>query len=348
MTTYSNEELSAHLKLAAESFEQLTKEVEAIIKTDSTSKIPIQASNVEAPLLEIPKLSTLIHAEVTKIGLVFKPPIKESTYKTCWTEADSLAKYIGFLTSLIVQIYDNKAQYSKNFTISICNETNSIVSASSSLINDLSKLVEENDDNEGRLQNIGIVWEKCESLSTILKNGSSGILRAQILLMKDLITDAKEELEEWIDNPDLFDDDFDDLLGSNDEDENDSDDENEETDRVDDKVVAYGKSVIDKLKLITVFMGMVGKSIPKSQYTVEYSTNIDNFYEIVKNVSFQVDDLVYNITVDNDIEVSQGALVKLDETVNKMIASLEAIHKEDIETKYKWLQQWKEKYFINI
>lgn len=100
----TSEELKNHLSKVGESLSQLRTTFQESITSNSITTNSIQTANVTQPLDEVPKLSSLLSAHATKLGLVFKPPIATTTYTACQTEVDSLLKYAALLLSLLTQI----------------------------------------------------------------------------------------------------------------------------------------------------------------------------------------------------------------------------------------------------
>lgn len=344
----TSEELKEHIYSVSETLTQLHNTFETAASNSSVED-QLQSSKVLNPLDEIPKLSKLINAQVTKIGLVFKPVIAETTYKACWTELDSLVKYLVLLISLLNQLRKEINLYSSIFINELTQDTLSIIESSIALINELSRQidieeVENTDSSDYRLIGVGIVWESCDRLLKTFKNGSSGVLRLKLKQTNKLIVDALDELNEWLENP-LVGGDFDedDIFGLNKENDNEDDGESEAEEKADDEVIEYGKTWSTKIQLVKLLISLLDKSIPASKYTVKFSKSLDLFNEKRLKLNEFVDDLVACVVYDNDIEGAQNASKELTKEINLVVDLVRKINNDD-EKRCKWLDSWKAKY----
>jgi hypothetical protein len=375
------DQLKNHISAAAESLDQIHNTFQqSTILTDSSIENTLKTSKVAKPLDEVPKLASLISAHATKLGLVFKPPIAQSTYKSCWNEIDSLVKYSILLISLLNQIKQESEQLSLIFVNELITDGLSIVESSIILINELNKLVDiQEEDEEGkeeqgkeqgrvkprssdqRLIGVGVVWESSESAIKTCKSGSSGVLRSKLKQTNKLVIDALKELQEWLENPiigggfdfeeddDIFGLSFDEddktlknkkLSENGNEEEEDDDDEDQ---KADDEVIKYGEIWSTKIQLIKLLISLLDKSIPPSKYNVKYSKGLDLLNEKRLKVNEYVDDLVASIVYDSDVESAKNASAELTKEINQIVELVRKLNNDD-QKRCKWLDSWKAKY----
>ena len=86
-------DLSNHITAVQETLQQLQINFQNSITSSNENLINLESTKIAKPLDEIPKLTNLISAHATKLGLVFKPPIENSTLKACWTEIDNIVQH---------------------------------------------------------------------------------------------------------------------------------------------------------------------------------------------------------------------------------------------------------------
>ncbi|GMM27688.1 hypothetical protein DAMA08_004040 [Martiniozyma asiatica (nom. inval.)] len=321
-----------------------------------------EASAIENPIKELPKLSTLIHSHITKIGLVFKPPIKETTYKACNEQINELMKTITMLCSLNKQINknnDGNGTYSNLFVCELKHTVEDLLKFISLLFGEISQNLEienESDEESGRLISIGRVWEICQTLEKIGNGGSSGVLRLKIKENNKLVIDALEELTEWIENP-VNNEDVD-PFGFESESELESDDDNAFTNdanppvagetenekiSVDEELINFAKKWKQKIQLVKLLLSSLDKSIPVFKLTSEFASKIDIINEKTLKLCENVDDIVASIVWDGDVETAQEAGNELSLVV-KYICQLVIKLNEKDDKKVRWLETWKTKF----
>lgn len=363
-TIETSEQLKDHIKALSETLTQLRSTFQDSI-TSNPIKIPtsIQIANVSNPIDEIPKLSSLINAHTTKVGLVFKPPIAKSSYNACKTEVDSLVKYAILLISLLYQIQKNREIYSKLFVNELSYDGLSILEVCIMLLNNLIEVIDINVENENetedndekpkketnqRLASVGLIWDSCEKLTKSCKNGSSGILRIKLKQANKLVIDALDELKEWLENPIVgngFDFDDDDIFGlSHNDDGKIKNEENlSDEEQADEDVIAFGNVWSTKIQLIKLLISLLDKSIPTSKYNVKFSKGLDLLNETCLKINEYVDDLVACTVYDADIAGGEKASKLLNNQTNQILELVRKINNDD-EKKCKWLDSWKHKY----
>lgn len=341
------DDLKEHLSKVEESLSHLRTSCQESVTTHSpTISNTLEVANVAQPLNEVPKLSSLLSAHATKLGLVFKPPIAITTYKACRTEVDSLLKYAALLVSLLNQIQEEKEKYSSVFANELSSDGLSVLEACVALISGLKELVSFEEATETvltdqRLVGVGFIWEACEKLTKTCKNGSSGVLRSKLKQTNRLVVDALNELNEWLENPIVgggFDFDEEDIFGLS----NDIGSDGEE-EKAEDKVIAFGKLWSTRIQLVKLLVSLLDKSVPASKYNPKFSKGLDALNAKCLKVSEHVDDVVACTVYDANVESGELASKSLAKEINQIVDLTRKINNND-EKKCKWLDSWKTKF----
>lgn len=356
-------DLSNHITAVQETLQQLQINFQNSITSSNENLINLESTKIAKPLDEIPKLTNLISAHATKLGLVFKPPIENSTLKACWTEIDNIVRYSLLLISLLTQLNSSVEIYSKVFINELSSDSLNVLDTVIILIQELNKLLpneEENEEsnegnNEGnkksdpRLIGVGMVWESCEKLLKTSKSGSSGVLRNKLKSTNKIIIDALDELNEWLENPIVgggFDYDDDDIFGLNDDgDDNDSgnEDNDDGDDIAGDEIISAGKEYSKKIQLVKLLISLLDKSIPSSEYTVKFSKSLDILHEKILKLNEYVDDIIACIIYDSDLNGVEKAAKLLTKEINQIVELVRKINNNN-EKRVQWLNSWKIKY----
>lgn len=319
------------------------------------SELPTLKSNVVSPIDEIPKLAKLINAHATKLGLVYKPPIAETSVSACRSEVNEFLKTIMMLWSVINQVKTESEKYSTVFVGQLSGDLRSVIESSIVLVGELARLIDAEDDSSAqRLVGVGLVWETTEVLVETVKIGNSGVLKNKMKICNKVIVDALEELTEWLENPvDGGDEnyDIDELLGVekvpstlNDEEEEKDDEEEGESEMASDEVIGCGKKWAKKIQLVKLLVGLLINSIPAFKYTVKFSKSLDAINENRMNLNEYIDDVIASIVYDSDSESAEEAGLLLDKEVKGLV---ELVKKINDEKKIKWVDSWVLKYKEN-
>lgn len=318
---------------------------------ESVQNLSLEASKVEEPQQELIKISTLIHSHVTKIGIVFKPVIKETTYNACSEEITTLVKTTSLLASLIRQFQKNEDKYSKLFVFELMQQFKMIIQCINALFTELVQVLDLSEEKESgeRLVDVGRIWECCDSFKSLSSNGSSGVLNSKLRESNKLVVDGLEELEEWIENPHM-DDGEDSFDFSDDEDKPPKEESNgEESDNkeVDLNLIEFAKGWSMKVKLIKLLMSTLNKSIPKPTISSKFATTIDSLNEKRLKLSEYIDELIGSIIWDSDLDSARDASKELTKCVSSVIQLVSKLNNDD-EKKTKWLLTWKAKFLEDI
>ncbi|ODV84721.1 hypothetical protein CANARDRAFT_28868 [[Candida] arabinofermentans NRRL YB-2248] len=335
--------------------------------TDKASEEGLLASSkLETPVLELPKLAKLLNMHATKIGLVFKPPLDPSSHTARYTELENASKTMILLYSLLSQLINEKETYSSLFVgqcVEVCRGlTTNFISLSSEVAILMNNTIEETEDKEAeeqeqeqeqegkdRLISIAKIWESCDSIQNLVKLGSAGILKGKLKGANQLVNDALEEFEEWVEDPTsgFNDDDDDDPFQLNrgfDEPttkDNNTDDEDE--DEVDEELLKFAKIWVQKVKLIKLLLTSLDKSIPANKYTTKFSSRVDLLNSYQSSISEVLDDVVGSIIYEQDLEAAIESSEKLKTVCSKIVTSVKELNNSDPK-RCKWLDTWQVKF----
>lgn len=204
-------ELAKELKELKESIDLY----ENIVYTSGTDKKQKSDKLKETPSLATPKSSVqaiidvaaLSKAHTTKVGIAFKLPI--SVGAASKTLADSSA-LIPAIVGAFVAINDDKQKAEKVGILlldEVKNQVLDFLSAHKGLCTELISLSEhpekdadKNSEESGRLVSVGRVWKACDQVMAISQLRSSKILAIKVEQFAEMLQDALDDLEDFIEN----------------------------------------------------------------------------------------------------------------------------------------------------
>ncbi|QPG76352.1 hypothetical protein FOA43_003740 [Brettanomyces nanus] len=337
-------------QLIGSSKDALTFWVETIIlekssKAGTTSSAPavseIQTARLDSPLEELVKLASLVHARVTKLGIVFKPLIPEENYHACYKELDEGMHSMILLVSVSKQLQQEEQKYSFVFVEELLNCIKIVLTGYMGCLNELENAIDaENQGQSQRLVSVGKVWEACSDLQRQVQQGSSGLLKAKLKQTNQLINDASKEYNDWIANPTAEDQDFNDF--ANFDDLHNSKSLHNETE-VDTTLIEFAKRWNGKIKMIKLLIMTLNKSIPDAKYNIKFSKTIDLLNSKSFKLSEKVDDLVASVIYDQDVEEAKSAGKELIEEATQAALLVRTMN-EGNSTRTRWLDTWSKKF----
>lgn len=320
----------------------------------------IKSAKVSNPIDELIKLTNLIKAHSTKVGIIFKPETLKNQYDVAHSTLGKLSESIVLIMSIIPQL--KSQDLSKIFYEEIINNLRLLINANIGLSKELYALSkddieatsEENTNgSDNRLVSIGQIWSNCDLTITLLQNGKIAFLTSKIKVGISLIVDGLDEFEEWIENPDDFDND--DPFGLNDEDFSDEEEDDEREPPIsskdelsddednsinNEKLVEFAKKSLQKFKLIKLLLTSLNKSLPSNVS----GEKLDNIYDLQKKLVNCIDKLILDLMLDQQVdEVTKEFSEEIDKTCKKIIKILNEVNKSD-ELKVKWVNTWSIKY----
>ncbi|CCH43420.1 Cyclin-D1-binding protein 1 [Wickerhamomyces ciferrii] len=339
---YNEEDLRKLITSFRESLELYLK---ALSSKESIDKI--ESSNVEDPSKEIIKISDLLFAHATKLGIVFKPKV---SFNAAYKQLSETSSLFLFLLSLIPQIDPNK--YSLIFTNELIDQIKKIISSQINFLNEVDVLdfntpleeTEFGEKTEGRLLSVGVIWDNCKALKSLIQGGKLKLLENRLKGSIGLVDDAIEEFTEWLENPSIIDDE--DPFGLGD-DFTDEEDEDEETNKevlkdIDPQIIEFGEVWNTKIKMIRLLISSLNKSLPSNDELIT-GKEADEFNKQQNGLIEQIDDLFSTIYINGSLFEIKKIGKNIEKQCLEIIKFVENLNKND-EKKTKWLNIWKEKF----
>jgi len=312
-------------------------------KPGSQVSTEIEASKLEKPLEDLTKITTLIHAHGTKLGIVFKAPIPEENYHACFKELESCVRTIMNFMSLFKQLVNEENKYSHTLVDELTRAARSLLSAVYELFVEMDKELRstEASNRKERLISVGKIWQACKNIDNDLGEGPSGIIRKRLKDTNRLIKDGDKEYEDWLENPstESYDDDLDDAFGTEGENEGTKETENE----VDKELLAFAQKRAAKIRMIRLLIVSLNKSIPSSRYNVKFARSIDLLDTERVSLAAKVDDFVAAVVYDQDMNEASKASELLQQQALK-IAKLVSKLNEGNKLRTGWLETWQKKF----
>lgn len=323
---------------------------------DEETSSSTSSANVKNPLEELSKLSKLIKAHTTKVGIIFKPStIEKGEASAAYNTFQKLSESSILLNSVMQQL-DQKI-ISKIFYDELVDCVRLMFGSMKVLVGELREIAElqvESEDNQKkddeldagskRLVSIGMIWNNCDTLDEILKKGKLGILTAKLKRSIEFIDDGLDEFEEWASDPQEMDDD---PFGLGDYD---SDEEEEEAapskneDRDLDSLIKFSQNWLGKFKLVKLLLISITKSLPE----VTSGETIDSIYATQKSVVSNIDKLIGSLTI--NMEWDDEDCKEFTENINKgcrlLVKQVREVNKKS-ESKVKWCDAWQSKFSEN-
>ncbi|VEU20005.1 DEKNAAC100296 [Brettanomyces naardenensis] len=326
----------------------------------SSTTTRIQESHLSLPLEELIKLTSLVHARATKLGIVFKPPIIEENYHACYVELNEGVRNLILLVSLSKQLTVEEQKYSKLLVRDLLRSIKVLLTSYSGLLGELEQTLGVGGDNTSdesyRLVSVGKIWEACGGIQDNVHQGSSGLLKRRLKQTNQLIADALNEYEDWLANPvvENFDEGFGEVEDDEDDEEQDTEAEGKspsetpglESDaevEVDSDLVALGKQWGSKIKMVRLLVSSLDKSIPSSKYTISFSKSIDLLDARMPKLSEAVDDVVASVIYDQDLDGAKEAGKTLIDGAME-VASLVKKMNMHSQTRIRWIDTWTKKF----
>lgn len=367
MTTLSRKDLKDLLKSYKEA---LRFWLESIKSEGEISKI--RAAEVKEPLEELQKVTKLIKAHTTKVGIIFKPEVLEKETETSFNTLQKLSESIVLLVSLVAQLNPN--DISQIFFDEIVYCINEILRSNIQLVDQLMVLEHISDPyndandgqdsgdggvnvpgvetSDGRLVSVGKVWSSCDGMIKILQDGRLGVLRVKFKQSIGLIEDGLDEFDEWAENPEEFDDDDPFGLDDSEEDEEEQEEQanppssgkGDETDDEDTEIkrnqlITVSKSWLNKFKLIKLLLTSTSKSLP----SVTSGDTINIIYQAQKDIVNLIDKLIVELMMNGLTPSGKQYGDGITKNCNTILKVVKEVNKSN-DTKVKWCTSWQSKY----
>ena len=313
----------------------------------------INPALVKEPLEEVVKLSELMKAHATKVGIVFKPSMLTKGIDAAYKEVKDMSSSNILMISLMAQLtgedlsklfYNELLDAFKALISSVCDFVEEILSLAN-LSSSAREQISDAEDSSGRLVSVGKIWTNCDALVNLGKNGKLGILSSKVKESKELIEDGLAEFEEWSEKPEKVG--TDDFFGSDEESDiepapkNMSDQEKKFYDNGDaDKFVEYCKTWVTKIKLIKILYNSLTKSLP----SMTSGSMIDEIYQVQRKLVRLLDQFVVSLMLNAEAHEDTQNLEKEITTSCRRIVQIVRRINEGNENKIKWCDAWETKF----
>lgn len=307
---------------------------------DAISKV--KSSNVEEPDQELLKISKLLFAHATKLGIVFKPQVSTNA---AYKQMKETSAVFLLLISLIGQIKPDV--YSEIFYIEVIETIKKIISSHILFLNeveelDFNKPAGEDDDTkttEGRLVSVGMIWDNCKALDELVKGGKLGLLNKKLKESIGLIDDAISEFSEWVEDPTVVDDE--DPFGL-DSDFSDDEKEEKETPEIDPQTLEFAQKWLSKVKLVKLLISSLSKSLPSNNSQIS-GKETDEVNSQQNGIIEQVDELLSTFFMNGSLFELKALSRTIEKQCLDIIEFVKGLNKQD-EKKTQWLTIWSDKF----
>lgn len=305
------------------------------------------------PLTEIAKLSQIIRAHSTKIGLVCQPSHFFASYSAAFKELQSFANALFYLLSVLPLINDKSKDVWASYLVQKLNSTViNLLNGVSPLCDEIEKMIKEGkSEDDDRLACIGILWAACDSLEEIAKKGNFQLLADNIRDSCSLVDDILLDIDSWLEDPQfgddlLIDDDF-----SDDEDKDSDGEEHEDDSEALQRMEKFIKVWQTNLKMIKLLLSSFAKSLATNVYNAKDTkgSTLDKLNTLQALVVEQLDELFSDIFT-SDASFSEDdftdSVSALNDSLRQMVKVIKKLNTSDTK-KLKWIQVWEAKYFPN-
>lgn len=165
------------------------------------------------PSTELQKLSQIIRAHATKIGIIYHPDKFHGSISAACKELQLFTNAVFFLFSLLPLFYTGN--YADYFTDALDANILGLLNGVQGLCDEIDALLADEDttatttaeskdsEQDLRLISVGKVWASCDSLKELATLGNLGLLNKKISVSTKLISDTLSELEDWLLEPEL-------------------------------------------------------------------------------------------------------------------------------------------------
>ncbi|CCE93756.1 uncharacterized protein TDEL_0G03890 [Torulaspora delbrueckii] len=299
------------------------------------------------PLTEIQKLSQIIKAHSTKIGIVCQPAKFFENYPVVFKELQNFTNSLFYLLSILPLIHNDK---SDTWTSYLAKKLDSLVlnllNGVSSLCQDIERMIEEGkgDDND-RLITIGSIWAACDSLDELAKKGNFQLLADSIRSSCDLVDDMVQDVDSWLEDPQfgdelLIDDDL------SDEDDEEKEDDDAQALKAMEKFLIQWKT---NLKMVKLLLSSFAKSLATNVYNSKSTkaSMLDKLHTLQLLIVEQLDEFLSDVFMsDASFEPAdfKDNITALNDSLGQMVKIIKNLNTSDPK-KLKWITVWENKYF---
>lgn len=299
------------------------------------------------PLTEIQKLSQIIKAHSTKIGIVCQETKFFQNYPVVFKELQQFTNALFYLLSILPLVHNDK---SDTWTTYLARKLDSLVlnllSGVSSLCQEIERMIEEGKgDDDARLLSVGSIWAACDSLDELAKKGNFQLLADSIRNSCDLVEDVVQDVDSWLEDPQFGDD----LLI-----DDDSEDEEDEKKASDDEKALKRMEVFliqwkTNLKMIKLLLSSFARSLATNVYSAKDTkgSTLDKLDSLQLLIVEQLDEFLSDVFM-SDASFSpdefDDSIAALNGSLHQMVKVIRKLNTSDAK-KLKWINVWEAKYF---
>lgn len=320
-----------HLQQLITSFKSALDSYTLAFKPNNDPKKEIKASSVPNPIDEVKKLTALIKAHTTKVGIIFKGELLNQDSQAAFNTLQQLSETVGLEVSVMAQLCPEDV--SRIFYDEIMTRFMAILHAHIGFVDQLQHIEQGHKpaETEGRLVSVGKVWSSCDDLTNLINQGRLGLLSYKFNQSIGVINDGLDDFEEWSKDPYISEDPF----GSDDDDDDES---HELSPQQRDHIKTIGDQWVTRIKLIKLLLTSVSKLLPK----IPSGKTVDIIYDNQKRIVVLIDRLIMDIMMngEEDEETKKYGV----EIGTKMEEILKEIKSGGDEKKVKWCEAWEKKW----
>ncbi|KAL3234387.1 Uncharacterized protein RNJ44_03149 [Nakaseomyces bracarensis] len=303
------------------------------------------------PLTEVGKLAKILKAYSTKLGIICDPKKLHDNYDAAFKELRNYSDSLFYLLSLLpLFIKEEGEEYAEFLVDNILTQVSSLLNGTEVLCDEIENKGNENKEN--RLMSIGMIWAACDAMEAIVKGGNVGILTKKISLSCGLVDDVLNDINEWLEDPQL--DDM--TLMENDTDSLEELQEGidklsfgEEEERAIERIKDFLTEWQTKIKMIKLLLTSFSKSISmKSNTPIKHvGAKLDQLNKLHQIVVQNLDELISDVFMSGatfEVEEMEESITDLNATLKSMVKIIKEISKQDPK-KSKWIDVWQNKFF---
>lgn len=305
----------------------------------------VQAANVEYPLEELTKLAQLIRAHTTKVGIIFKPETLHKEPSAAYKTSQQLSELVVMIMAVLRQL--DRIEVSGILYDEVLDEVKQLMRGLQKLVAELQQIVLAEGASatsppvtgdaagDARLISVGLVWNLCDSLAAIVKQGNLGVLGARLKRSIGFIDDGLDEFAEWAADP--YECDFGDEGAFGSASDSESSDDTSTSDFS--ELKAFSLLWLQKIKLVKLLLTSITRSLPEvSGYVV------DELYSTQKSVAGAIDKLISALmmNMETDSESAQHAAT-ITQGCKQLVRRVKEVN-HGREGRVKWCDAWEAKF----
>ncbi|AGO11964.1 AaceriAGR286Cp [[Ashbya] aceris (nom. inval.)] len=290
------------------------------------------------PLQELAKLAKLIRAQTTKVGILSQPARRAGNEATCAKELRALEQSVFYLLSLLPSFHKS-GHYTSYFNKQLDEEI-------LALLRCLEKFYDEIREEEENLVSVGKIWTGCDELLALAERGNLGLLNEHLSASAKLVQDTILELQDWLAEPTLEEQD---PFGLEDSFDEASDAESAAIDVADkapsSQMIEYVQTLERRVKLVKLLLKSFQKSAKvDNPHTKAAAETLEKVHTAHQAVVEQIDELISSVFMlgadfdSQDADLLDGVNT-LHSTMISMCKLVKKLNNNDSK-KNAWVESW--------